>query len=93
MKSLVLGAVFGCLMSVANARDLGQWDSVDPGIREWYQALMQPDNPAASCCGEADAYWADSFEVDGDKYVPDPTNRCAASISISGQGLSFRTTS
>ena len=26
-------------------------------------------NPAASCCGEADAYWADSFEVDGDKYV------------------------
>jgi hypothetical protein len=22
-----------------------------------------------SCCGEADAYWADSFEVDGDRYV------------------------
>jgi len=69
MKSLVLGAAFGCLMSVASARDLGQWESVNPGIREWYQALMQPDNPAASCCGEADAYWADSFEVDGDKYV------------------------
>ena len=69
MKSLVLGAVFGCLMSIANARDLGQWESVNPEIREWYQALMQPDNPAASCCGEADAYWADSFEVDGDKYV------------------------
>jgi hypothetical protein len=30
--------------------------------------LMQPDN-AASCCGEADAYEADSFEVEGDHYV------------------------
>ena len=26
---------------------------------------MQPDVPFMSCCGEADAYWADSFEVDG----------------------------
>jgi hypothetical protein len=69
MKRLVLGAALGCVMSVANARDLGQWESVNPEVREWYQALMQPDNPAASCCGEADAYWADSFEVDGDKYV------------------------
>lgn len=69
MKRLVLGTAFGCLIGVADARDLGQWGAGDPQIREWYQALMQPDNPAASCCGEADAYWADSFEVDGDKYV------------------------
>jgi hypothetical protein len=69
MKRLVLCAAFGCFMSVANARDFGQWESVNPGIREWYQALMQPDNPAVSCCGEADAYWADSFEVEGDQYV------------------------
>ena len=71
MKSLVLCTAFGCLMSVASvsARDLGQWETTDPQIREWYQALMQPDNPAVSCCGEADAYWADSFEVQGDKYV------------------------
>src|SRR5215471_6799363 len=69
MKGLVLGAAFGCVLSVANARDFGQWEGTDPEIRQWYQALMQPDNPAVSCCGEADAYWADSFEVDGDKYV------------------------
>jgi len=69
MKSLVLGTAFSCLVSVANARDFGQWETVNPEIREWYQALMQPDNPSVSCCGEADAYWADSFEVDGDKYV------------------------
>jgi hypothetical protein len=69
MKRLVLCTAFGLLMSVASARDFGQWEATDPLIRQWYQALMQPDNPAVSCCGEADAYWADSFEVDGDKYV------------------------
>lgn len=24
---------------------------------------MQPDNPVMSCCGEADAYWADEIHV------------------------------
>lgn len=47
----------------ANARDLGQWENSDPAIVEWYQSLMQPDNPAASCCGEADAYFADEIHV------------------------------
>lgn len=57
------------LVDTVFARDSGQWENSDPTIRQWYQALMQPDNPAVPCCGEADAYWADSFEVDGDKYV------------------------
>jgi hypothetical protein len=69
MKCLVLGAAFGCLISAAPAHDLGQWESASPEIRQWYRALMQPDNPAISCCGEADAYWADAFEVEGDRYV------------------------
>jgi hypothetical protein len=69
MKRIVFVLAFGCLIGVASARDYGQWEGTDPAIREWYQALMQPDIPAASCCGEADAYWADSYEVDGDKYV------------------------
>jgi len=69
MERLVLCTAFGLLVSVASARDFGQWEGTDPEIRQWYQALMQPDNPAVSCCGEADAYWADSFEVDGDRYV------------------------
>ncbi|MBV9460861.1 MAG: hypothetical protein JO141_25610 [Bradyrhizobium sp.] len=51
----------------AHARDLGQWESVDPAVREWYQALMQPDAPSASCCGEADAYFADEIHVRGGK--------------------------
>jgi hypothetical protein len=30
---------------------------------------MQPDNPSMSCCGEADAFEADGFEVEGEHYV------------------------
>lgn len=53
----------------ARPRDAGQWLATDADVREWYQKLMQPDNPTVSCCGEADAYHADSFEVSGDQYV------------------------
>src|SRR3977135_704924 len=69
MQRFVLGAAFGSLIGAADARDTGHGEATTWEIREWYQALMQPDNPAVSCCGEADAYWADSFEVDGDRYV------------------------
>jgi hypothetical protein len=51
----------------ARAHDLGQWENSDPTIREWYQSLMRPDAPSASCCGEADAYWADEVHVRGGK--------------------------
>jgi hypothetical protein len=55
---------------VAHARDLGQWDAQDPALKEWYQSLMRPDAPTSSCCGEADAYWADEFHVrDGKTYA------------------------
>lgn len=47
---------------VTFARDLGQWDRSDP-IVQWYSQLKQPDNPAISCCGESDAYWADEAET------------------------------
>jgi len=67
---LIFLSILGCLATGAEARDLGQWEAVDPEIREWYQALMQPDVPNASCCGEADAYWADEVHVrDGKTYA------------------------
>lgn len=66
---LAFGVIFGCWMKEALARDVGQWEAADPAIREWYKSLMQPDMPLSSCCGEADAYWADSYLVDGDRYV------------------------
>ena len=65
----VWAAVFVLSICKAPARDLGQWDSVDPLHRQWFNELKQPDNPALSCCGEADAYWADSYEVNGNQYV------------------------
>ena len=70
MRRMVLVLTFGCVMGTVNARDSGQWETTDPTVREWYQALMQPDNPNASCCGEADAYWADEIHVrDGRTYA------------------------
>ena len=53
----------------AAARDDGQWANSPPHVREWFQSLRQPDHPRVSCCGEADAFEADTFEADGDHYV------------------------
>jgi hypothetical protein len=67
-----LVAVFLLLLfaaSPAAARDNGQWADHPAYLRQWFQKLMQPDNPVMSCCGEADAFEADSFEVRGDQYV------------------------
>jgi hypothetical protein len=57
------------LCAPAEARDNGQWGNSPTQVRQWFQSLMQPDNPAVSCCGEADAFEADTFEVAGDHYV------------------------
>src|ERR1700730_11018132 len=64
---LALGAL--ALGAPATARDDGQWANSLSNIRKWVQRLMQPDHPRLSCCGEADAFEADTFEVDGDHYV------------------------
>ena len=62
----MLGAL--CITS-SMARESEEWGNSDASVREWYKKLMQPDHPRISCCGEADAYWADSFEVEGDHYI------------------------
>lgn len=66
--AMILAAAMLCLP--ASARDNDAWEANPPEVREWFQGLMQPDNPRVSCCGEADAYYADSFEVSKDgEYV------------------------
>ena len=65
----VCAAVFVLFICAAPARDLGQWEGIDPLHRQWFNGLMRPDLPTLSCCGLADAYWADSYEVNGDHYV------------------------
>lgn len=62
--ALAVVAVFGLIVllfsvRITPARDLGQWQ--DGTVRQWYEGLMQPDIPNASCCGEADAYWCDDY--------------------------------
>ena len=82
MNRLILcRGILTCLITDVKAGDLGQWEAVDPGM---VPGLMQPDVPNASCCGEADAYWADEVHVkDGKTYAvitddrPDePRGRC-----------------
>lgn len=50
-------------------RNSGQWADEPPQIREWFQSLMRPDDPYVSCCGEADAFEADDYEIEGDHYL------------------------
>lgn len=73
LRNVVLGILLGALgghglgsVRGARANDSGQWGAFDPGIASWYRNLKMPDAPAISCCGEADSYWADSFEVSKD---------------------------
>lgn len=65
-SAVAVGALL-VILAPALGRDVGQWKKTDPSIRLWFESLRQPDNPMAPCCGEADAYWADAVEVDGDK--------------------------
>jgi hypothetical protein len=60
------------------ARDDGHWaERVGKDIAEWMASLMQPDTvkdgAGYSCCGEADAYWADDVHVatghNGEKFI------------------------
>jgi hypothetical protein len=71
---VVIVAALMALTLPAAARDNGQWETQPAYLRQWFQKLMQPDNPAMSCCGEADAFEADSFEVRDDQYVAIITN-------------------
>jgi hypothetical protein len=66
------------------ARDGGDWTATpDDDVRRWFQTLMQPDHPNISCCGDSDAYEADSFEVEGDHYVAIITgHRAVANIPL-----------
>ena len=56
------------LATPALARDPSQW-SHDPTTQQWFQGLMQPDNPHQSCCGESDTFEADNYDTEGDHYV------------------------
>lgn len=69
---LVVGSIVGGVIlfaPYARGAEPSQYQNKPPAVREWFQKLMQPDNPSQSCCGEADAFEADTFEVADDHYV------------------------
>ena len=70
LKILIVPVTFALVlvMMPVLARDLGQWKKQDPAIGAWFKRQMQPDNPQVSCCGEADAYDANDFEMKGNQY-------------------------
>ncbi|HJY06347.1 MAG TPA: hypothetical protein VJ323_08505 [Bryobacteraceae bacterium] len=60
---IMIGAVvFVAAMFLVVAFALAH-DHDHPELDQWYAGLMQPDNPAVSCCGKADAYWCDTINV------------------------------
>ena len=70
----LISAAFVLAPAHVRARPSPQWANEPREVRDWFQSLMQPDNPHMSCCGEADAFEADTFEVNGDHYVAIITN-------------------
>jgi hypothetical protein len=78
MTRLPLGLIAVALLSnSAPARDNGQWAQLQPGetVEErtertaWFARQKMPDQPRSSCCGEADAYYADGVEVNAKGHV------------------------
>jgi hypothetical protein len=60
MKLPIAATAVLALLVFAAARGSGQWEGSPATTRQWFQSLTQPDNPAMSCCGEADAFEADA---------------------------------
>lgn len=68
------------LAVLARAKEGGDWSNVDPEVRKWIKSLHRPDigdGKSASCCGEGDAYFADTGETgeDGETYAIVTDNR------------------
>lgn len=64
---IVLAVVLALTAGGAIARDQGQFENSAPERRKWFTEQMMPDEEAsghpASCCGVADAYYADDYET------------------------------
>jgi hypothetical protein len=69
MRHLLLLLALGSVAFARGTPNSEQWADSPPNVRLWFQSLTQPDDPSMSCCGEADAFEADTFEVEGDHYV------------------------
>ena len=85
---LSLLAVFACatlmfanLFSQLFARDNGQWNDIDPKVRQWFREQKSPKT-GGYCCNESDGTYAEEemreghywtrFEQSNGKWIPVP---------------------
>jgi hypothetical protein len=68
---LALLAVFACatlmfvsLFSQLFARDNGQWNDIDPKVRQWFREQKSPKT-SGYCCNESDGTYAEEEIRDG----------------------------
>jgi hypothetical protein len=59
-RMLIVGMLLLLIWSAIPAKAKAH-DADNPEFDSWYAELMQPDNPTASCCGKADAYWCEDI--------------------------------
>jgi hypothetical protein len=57
--AILIVALFGWTLAQAQTRYAA------PDLSEYYASLKQPDNPSVSCCGWADAYFAEQTDSCG----------------------------
>jgi hypothetical protein len=68
-RKILYALIIIVILVVAFAFRAFAHDHDHPELDQWYAGLMQPDNPTASCCGKADAYWCDDYYAkDGKAY-------------------------
>lgn len=84
MRTSIGAVVLTLLAGAALARDNGRWADRDPRIRAWYDSLMQPDREI-SCCGKADAYYADTYVIKNGQLIATITDSRGNSIPVGTQ--------
>jgi hypothetical protein len=69
MQLLIAAIAALSIILPAAARDNGQWVNSPADIRQRFQSLMLPDNPAVACCGEAGAFDGHAFGGERNHYA------------------------
>lgn len=55
---LILSFLISSILTPARSSDI----YASPDLSQYYESLRQPDNESMSCCGAADAYYADKVD-------------------------------
>lgn len=59
----------GALYNAAHGKNWDDDPSIAANIKTWYTNAQPNESGRGSCCGEADAYWADDHEIVDGNYI------------------------